>query len=72
MIKILAIIAIILVLINITSFIYLKIKFKRLNKTQKATEDDYEKIKKYLVFSVILSFVTILFVTTVAIIKLLS
>lgn len=72
MIKILAIIAIILVLINITSFIYLKIKFKRLNKTQKATEDDYEKIKRYLIFSVILSFFTILLITTVAVIKLLS
>lgn len=72
MIKILYAILILLILINIISFIYVRIHFRKLNKNNKGTEEDYEKIKKYLIFSVILSFVTILFITTVAIIKLLK
>ena len=73
--KILWIILIILVIANTLSFIYGKkaISSNKSNKSDKeVTDEDYKKGMRYVIFSLIISFLTIILVTIIGMNKLLS
>ena len=68
----LIIILAILIIINIGSFIYGKLCLKKLDKSNENADENYKKGIKYVVFSVILSFFTIIAITVLVLINLLA
>lgn len=68
----LIVIIICLIIINIASFIYGKRSIKKLEQGNNNSEEEYKKCIKYMIFSVILSFVTVMGISIIAVIKLIG
>ena len=70
--KILWIILIILVIANTICFIYGKKAISSNKSNKEVTDEDYKKGMRYVIFSLIISFLTIILVTIIGMNKLLS
>lgn len=70
--KVLLVILLCMILINISSFIYGKRTLKKLGKTEDNADENYKKGMRYVIFSVVLSFLTIIGITVVAILNALN
>lgn len=70
--KILIILIFILIIVNIVLFIYGKAKVKAIKKNEESTDEDYKNGMKYIIISSLVSFLTVILITIVAILKLLS
>lgn len=70
--KILIVLIIILIIANIVLFIYGRTKINAIKKIVEANDQDYKKGMKYIVISSLVSFLTVILITIVAILKLIS
>lgn len=70
--KVLIIVLLCIILVNVISFIYGRKSLKKLGKDEENAEENYKKGIKYVISSVVLSFITILAITIIAILNALN
>lgn len=68
--KVLILIIVLLIIVNIVLFIYGKRKLNEIKKNENAKDEDYKKGMKYIILSSAVSFLTIILIIIMAIIKL--